>query len=61
MVNNLGETVKTLMKGSGSLIIDGIILAGGGFASAKTGSPIPVIGSLVTAGLFELFVKLLLT
>ena len=59
-LDNLGATVVSAMKGAGSLIIDAIIIAGGGFASARASSPVPVLFALGSAGLFELFVKLLI-
>ena len=59
-LDNLGATVIDAMKGAGSLVIDAIIIAGGGFASARASSPVPVLFALGSAGLFELFVKLLI-
>ena len=59
-LDNLGATVKEAMKGAGSLVIDAIIIAGGGVASARASSPVPVLFALGSAGLFELFVKLLI-
>ena len=59
-LDNLGATVVSAMKGAGNLVIDAIIIAGGGFASARVSSPVPVLFSLGSAGLFELFVKLLI-
>ena len=59
-LDDLGATVVNAMKGAGSLVIDAIIIAGGGFASARASSPVPVLFALGSAGLFELFVKLLI-
>ena len=59
-MDNLGATVIDAMKGAGSLVIDAIIIAGGGFASARASSPTPIFFALGSAGLFELFVKLLI-
>ena len=60
MVKNAGATIKELIKGPGSLIIDGITIIGGGFASAKASSPVPLIFAAVSVICFELFVKLMM-
>lgn len=60
-VDKLTATVKHYMAGAGSLVIDAILIAGGGWASAKASNPAPVILALVSVMCFEIFVKLLMT
>ena len=58
-VSNLKETVKQLMTGAGSFVIDAMILAGGGWATARTSTPAPIILAILSVFIFEICVKLI--
>ena len=59
-VDNLTATVKEYMQGAASLVIDAIILAGGGWASAKVSTPAPLIFAIISVMVFEICVKLIM-
>ena len=59
-VDNLTATVKEYMQGAASLVIDAIILAGGGWGSAKVSTPAPLIFAIISVLVFEICVKLIM-
>ena len=59
-LDDLHETIKSLMTGPGSLIIDAMILAGGGWAAARTSTPAPVFYAVASVFVFEMCTKLIL-
>ena len=58
-VDNLQATVKELMAGAGSFVIDAMILAGGGYATARTSTPAPIILAILSVFIFEICIKLI--
>jgi len=58
-VDNLQATVKELMQGAGSFVIDAMILAGGGYATARTSTPAPIILAILSVFIFEICIKLI--
>jgi hypothetical protein len=58
-VDNLQATVKELMAGAGSFVIDAMILAGGGWATARTSTPAPIILAILSVFIFEICIKLI--
>ena len=54
----LKETLKETIQGTGSYIIDAVAIVVGGFMTAKTSSPAPLILSVVSALIFEICVKI---
>ena len=58
-VANLKETVKDIMTGTGSFVIDAMILAGGGWATARTSTPAPIILAILSVFIFEICIKLI--
>jgi hypothetical protein len=58
-VDNLEATVKELMQGAGSFVIDAMILAGGGYATARTSTPAPIILAILSVFIFEICIKLI--
>jgi hypothetical protein len=58
-VDNLHATVKELMQGAGSFVIDAMILAGGGWATARTSTPAPIILAILSVFIFEICIKLI--
>jgi hypothetical protein len=58
-VDNLQATVKELMQGAGSFVIDAIILMGGGWATARTSTPAPIILAILSVFIFEICIKLI--
>ena len=58
-VDNLKETVKDLMTGAGSFVIDAMILLGGGWASIRTSTPAPIVLAILSVFIFEICVSLI--
>ena len=58
-VDNLKETVKSLMQGAGSFVVDAMILAGGGWATARTSTPAPIILAILSVLIFEICIKII--
>ena len=58
-VANLKATVKDIMTGTGSFVIDAMILAGGGWATARTSTPAPIILAILSVFIFEICIKLI--
>ena len=58
-VDKLQTTVKELMAGAGSFVIDAMILAGGGYATARTSTPAPIILAILSVFIFEICIKLI--
>ncbi len=58
-VDNLKETVKDLMTGAGSFVIDAMILAGGGWATVRTSTPAPIVLAILSVFIFEICVSLI--
>lgn len=54
----LKETLKATIQGTGSYIIDAVAIVVGGFMTAKTSSPAPLILAVVSALIFEICVKI---
>lgn len=54
----LKATLAATIQGTGSYIIDAVAIVVGGFMTAKTSSPAPLILSIVSALLFEICVKI---
>lgn len=59
-VDKLSATVKEYMNGVGAIVIDGIILLGGGYGAAKTSSPAPLIFAVLSVMLFHICLKVFL-
>ena len=59
-LDNLGATIKEMLKGTGTLVIDAMMLVGGGWGAARMGSPAPLISALVGVIMFEVITRLLI-
>jgi hypothetical protein len=60
VIDNASETMREYMKGAASIIIDGMILVGGGWGSVKTSTPAPLIFAIISVMCFEVLVKIIM-
>jgi hypothetical protein len=60
VIDNASETMREYMKGGVGLVIDGMILVGGGWGSVKASTPAPLIFSIISVICFEVLVKIIM-
>jgi len=59
MVNKLSATVKKLLNGKISLVVDGIIIVISAYAAAVMRTPAPLIFGIISCALFHMALKIL--
>ena len=59
-IDRLADTVKALLNGKASLIIDGIIIGISGYTAATQRSPAPIIYGLISCAIYHAALKILL-